>query len=81
LLLITALSGLPWRLWRRSLPLLVGLALLVGGLAVFLPAGGPAPGPLQRPPAEVRLLPGSPLEPAPERAHSSRRRAGQPGPG
>jgi energy-coupling factor transport system permease protein len=68
LLLITALSGLPWRLWRRSLPLLVGLALLVGGLAVFLPAGGPAPGQLQRPPAEVRLQPGSPLEPAPERA-------------
>ncbi len=68
LLLITALSGLPWRLWRRSLPLLLGLALLVGSLAAFLPAGGGAPGQLQRPPAEVRLQPGSPLEPAPERS-------------
>jgi energy-coupling factor transport system permease protein len=71
LLLITALSGLPWRLWRRSVPLLLGLALLVGSLAAFLPAGGPAPAPLQRPPAEVRLQPGSPLEPAPERAGRS----------
>jgi len=71
LLLITAVSGLPWRLWRRSLPLLLGLALLVGGLAAFLPAGGPAPGQLQRPAAEVRLQPGSPLEPAPERAGRS----------
>jgi energy-coupling factor transport system permease protein len=68
LLLITALSGLPWRLWRRSLPLLLGLALLVGSLAAFLPAGGAMPAPLQRPPAEVRLQPGSPLQPAPERA-------------
>ncbi|MFM7238113.1 MAG: CbiQ family ECF transporter T component [Cyanobium sp.] len=71
LLLITALSGLPWRLWRRSLPLLLGLALLVGGLAAFLPAGDPAPGQLQRPPAEVRLQPGSPLDPAPQRAGRS----------
>ncbi len=71
LLLITAVSGLPWRLWRRSLPLLLALALLVGSLAAFLPAGGSAPGQLQRPPAEVRLLPGSPLEPAPERAGRS----------
>jgi energy-coupling factor transport system permease protein len=71
LLLITAGSGLPWRLWRRSLPLLLGLALLVGSLAVFLPAGGGAPAQLQRPPAEVRLLPGSPLDPAPERAGRS----------
>ncbi len=68
LLLITALSGLPWRLWRRSLPLLLGLALLVGSLAAFLPAGSGPPSQLQRPPAEVRLQPGSPLEPAPERA-------------
>ena len=30
LLLITAASGLPWRLWRGSLPLLLALALLVG---------------------------------------------------
>ena len=68
LLLITALSGLPWRLWRRSLPLLLGLALLVGSLAAFLPAGSTVSAQLQRPPEEVRLLPGSPLEPAPERA-------------
>ena len=34
LLLITAVSGLPWRLWRQSLPLLIALALLVGLLSV-----------------------------------------------
>ena len=71
LLLITALSGLPWRLWRRSLPLLLGLALLVGGLAAFLPAGASAPGQLQRPPSELRLLQGSPLDSPPERAGRS----------
>lgn len=68
LLLITAVSGLPWRLWRRSLPLLLSVALLVGGLAVVLPAGGAPPGQLQRPPAEVRLLGGSPLQPPPASA-------------
>ena len=68
LLLITFASGLPWRLWRRSLPLLLGLALLVGSLAAVLPAGGVASSQLQRPPEEVRLQPGSPLDPAPERA-------------
>lgn len=68
LLLITACSGLSWRLWRRSLPLLLGLSLLVGGLALFLPAGGVAPAALQRPPAEVRLQPDSPLEPPAERS-------------
>ncbi|MCP9926273.1 CbiQ family ECF transporter T component [Cyanobium sp. CH-040] len=68
LLLITACSGLPWRVWRRSLPLLLALALLVGGLALFLPTGGVPPAPLQRPPAEVRLASGSPLEPPPERS-------------
>jgi energy-coupling factor transport system permease protein len=66
LLLITAVSGLPWRLWRRSLPLLLAVALLVGGLAAFLPAGGVAAGQLQRPPAEVRLDAGSPLQSPPE---------------
>ena len=66
LLLITALSGLPWRLWRRSVPLLLGLALLVGGLAAFLPAGGVTPGQLQRPPGEVRLDASSPLKPPPQ---------------
>jgi energy-coupling factor transport system permease protein len=66
LLLITALSGLPWRLWRRSVPLLLGLALLVGSLAAFLPAGGVPRGQLQRPPEEVRLDAGSPLRPPPQ---------------
>jgi len=59
LLRITALSGLPWTLWRRSLPLLLALSLLVGGLAAFLPAGGTAAVPLQRPPDEVHLDPAS----------------------
>lgn len=68
LLLITALSGLPWRLWRRSLPLLLLVALLVGGLAAVLPAGGVPAGQLQRPPAELRLLASSPLEPPPASA-------------
>ncbi|SBO43441.1 CbiQ family ECF transporter T component [Cyanobium sp. NIES-981] len=68
LLLITAVCGLPWRLWRRSLPLLVLLALLVGGLAAVLPAGSVAPAPLERPPAEVRLVAGSPLEAPAERS-------------
>jgi energy-coupling factor transport system permease protein len=58
LLLITAVGGLPWRLWRQSLPLLLALALLVGLLAALLPAGAVAPGQLNRPPAELRLAPG-----------------------
>ena len=56
LLLITAFSGLPWRLWRRSLPLLLALALLVGLLATLLPAGAGS-APLSRPPQELPLLP------------------------
>jgi energy-coupling factor transport system permease protein len=68
LLLITLCSGLPWRLWRRSVPLLVGLALLVGVLAAMLPAGEVGASQLQRPPAEVRLLPGEPGSPPPTRA-------------
>jgi energy-coupling factor transport system permease protein len=57
LLLLTACSGLPWRLWRRSLPLLLVLALLVGLLATLLPAGTAAPGQPNRPPQELRLAP------------------------
>ena len=57
LLLITAVSGLPWRLWRRTLPLLIGLALLVGVLAALLPAGSVDTTPLSRPPDELRLAP------------------------
>ena len=70
LLLITFASGLPWRLWRRSVPLLLGLAVLVGLLAAVLPAGEVGAAPLQRPPAEIRLVPGAPGSPAPERAGS-----------
>lgn len=57
LLLITAASGLPWRLWRGSLPLLLALALLVGVLAALLPTEGLQPAPLSRPPTELRLAP------------------------
>ena len=58
LLLITALSGLPWRIWRRTLPLLLALSLLVGVLATFLPAGGSTPAPPNRSPQELRIAPG-----------------------
>ncbi|WP_411876600.1 CbiQ family ECF transporter T component [Vulcanococcus limneticus] len=68
LLLVTAASGLPWRLWRRSLPLLLGLALLVGGLAALLPAGEVAAASLSRPPTELRLVHGPALEPPAQRS-------------
>lgn len=71
LLLITAVSGLSWRLWRRSVPLLLALALLVGGLAALLPAGSQPSASLQRPPAELRLEPGPPGTPPPERSGAS----------
>jgi energy-coupling factor transport system permease protein len=57
LLLVTACSGLPWRIWRRTLPLLLALSLLVGVLATFLPAGGADPVAENRPPQELRLAP------------------------
>jgi len=57
LLLVTACSGLPRRLWRQSLPLLLALSLLVGVLAALLPAGSVAAGDLSRPPQELRLAP------------------------
>ena len=57
LLLLTACSGLPWRIWRGTLPLLLALSLLVGGLAALLPAGAVAPGQRSRPPQELRLAP------------------------
>jgi energy-coupling factor transport system permease protein len=56
LLVITAASGLPWRLWRRTLPLLLALALLVGVLAALLPTDAVQPAPLSRPPTELRLV-------------------------
>ena len=57
LLLVTACSGLPWRIWQRTLPLLLLLSLLVGVLATLLPAGAAAPGQRNRPPQELRLAP------------------------
>lgn len=60
LLLLTACSGLPWRLWRRSLPVLAALSLLVGLLAAVVPAGAAPPATLARSPQEVRLLPAKP---------------------
>lgn len=68
LLLITLASGLPLRLWKRGVPLLLALALAVGLLAALLPAGGGAPGTLQRPPEELRLEPGPAGTPPPARA-------------
>jgi energy-coupling factor transport system permease protein len=58
LLLITAVSGLPLRLWRRSLPALLILSLLVGLLATVLPAAPAPSASLQRPPQELWLGPG-----------------------
>ena len=55
LLLFTACSGLPWRLWRRTLPLLLVLSVLVGALATTLPTGSLAPASLNRPPQELEL--------------------------
>ena len=55
LLLFTAFSGLPWRLWRRTLPLLLVLSLLVGALAATLPTGSLVPASLNRPPQELEL--------------------------
>ena len=55
LLVFTALSGLPWRLWRRTLPLLLALSVLVGALATTLPTGSLAPASLNRPPQELAL--------------------------
>jgi energy-coupling factor transport system permease protein len=63
LLLVTALSGLPWRLWRRSLPTLLVVALLVGLLTALLPADAIPGANLQRPPTELRLRPQAPGQP------------------
>ncbi|MEB3321303.1 MAG: energy-coupling factor transporter transmembrane protein EcfT [Synechococcaceae cyanobacterium] len=67
LLAITACSGLPARVWRRSLPALLILALLVGLLAALLPAAPAPSATLQRPPGEVRLAPGEAGDPPPLR--------------
>jgi energy-coupling factor transport system permease protein len=57
LLLLTLVSGLSLRIWRRSLPLLLLLAVLVGLLTTLLPAGSTGRATLQRPPEELRLEP------------------------
>lgn len=59
LLLVTLLSGVPARIWRRSMPALLAFAALVGLLSLVLPATPGASGDLQRPPGEIRLVPAS----------------------
>ena len=54
---ITLVSGLPARLWQRSLALWLALSLAVGVLSAFLPADSIPPASLQRPPTELRLTP------------------------
>ncbi|MCP9851116.1 CbiQ family ECF transporter T component [Cyanobium sp. Morenito 9A2] len=71
LLLVTALSGLSWRLWRRSLPLLLALTLLVGLLSALIPVGEGAAGQLNRPPAELLLKPVPPGAPPATRSGES----------
>jgi energy-coupling factor transport system permease protein len=71
LLLVTLCSGLALRLWWRSVLFLAVLALLVGLLACFLPTGSTPSHTLLRPPAEIRLEPGSPGAAPPERAGRS----------
>ncbi|MFN6340555.1 MAG: CbiQ family ECF transporter T component [Cyanobacteriota bacterium] len=65
LLLVTLFSGVPARLWRRSMPSLLAFAVLVGLLSLVLPAApAPSAGP-QRPPNEIVLAPtpsGAPAE-------------------
>ncbi|MCX5969590.1 MAG: energy-coupling factor transporter transmembrane protein EcfT [Cyanobacteria bacterium] len=68
LVLITCCSGLPLRLWGRSLLVWLALALLVGLLSTLLPTGEASAASLQRPPTELRLAPAQrPGSPAPER--------------
>ena len=54
---ITLVSGLPARLWQRSLALWLALSLAVGVLSAFRPADSIPPASLQRPPTELRLTP------------------------
>lgn len=73
LIVLTACSGLPARVWFRSLALLLVAATLIGALAAFLPVSEVGAGVLQRPPAELRLVPSprgpsGPAEPPPTRS-------------
>jgi energy-coupling factor transport system permease protein len=63
LLLLTVGSGLPLRLWRRTLPVLLALSLAVGVLAAVLPSPREHALPQQRPPQELQLA--EPLPPLP----------------
>lgn len=65
---ITLVSGLPARLWQRSLALWLALSLAVGVLSAFLPADAIPPASLQRPPTELRLTPAPPGAPPAVRA-------------
>ncbi len=67
LLLITAVCGLPWRLWRRNLPVLLALCLLVGLLAALVPVGVVASASAMRSPRELLLAPPPAGGPAPQR--------------
>ena len=69
LIALTALSGLPPRVWWRSLSGLVVVALLIGALAALLPVAEAGPGVLQRPPSELRLVPSA----SPERQQAAGR--------
>jgi energy-coupling factor transport system permease protein len=67
LLLVTVFSGVPSRIWRRSMPALLAFAALVGLLSLVLPAAPAPSGDLQRPPGEILLAP-SPAGAAVEQA-------------
>ena len=67
LLLVTLFSGVPSRIWRRSVPSLLALAALVGLLSLILPAAPATSADLQRPPGELLLAPSTGAAP-PERA-------------
>jgi len=71
LLLLTARSGLPARLWAKGVSLLLLVALAVGVLAAVLPTGSLPAAPLQRPPAELWLEPGMPQSPPPSSSGAS----------
>jgi energy-coupling factor transport system permease protein len=69
LLLLTLLSGLPLRIWRRTLPALLALALLVGLLTASLPVGTNLRYSPQRPPDELQPQPLAPgVQAPPERS-------------
>ncbi|MFN7676974.1 MAG: CbiQ family ECF transporter T component [Cyanobacteriota bacterium] len=67
LLLVTLVSGVPARIWRRSVPSLLALAALVGLLSLVLPASPAPSSDLQRPPNELLLAPAAGAAP-PERS-------------